>query len=49
MIDRVAKTEGETWHNVLEFGIIEFFNVLCFCKDRDEEDRKKIEEFKRKH
>ena len=49
MVDTVSNTVQESWDKVFEMKIREFLNILCYSRDKAEYERKKIEEYKRKH
>ena len=48
-VDRVSETVRDSWNNVYKMNPYEFFNILCYRKDKDEEEKRKLEEWKRTH
>mgnify|MGYP003289428349 CR=1 FL=1 len=49
MIDRVSEITRYNWGEVLKMNIFEFLNILCYGRDKNEEQKRQIENFKRKH
>lgn len=48
-VDRVSETMRISWNDTFKMNIIEFFNVLCYIKDKGEWEKQQMEEYKRKH
>ena len=44
----VSETTREPWSKVYEMTPIVFFNILCYRKDKDAEEKRQMEIFKRK-
>ena len=40
---------GISWFDVYKIQIIVFLNVVCFLIDKSNEEKRQIEEWKRKH
>lgn len=48
-IDSVSETCKCDWDKVWEMKAIEFLNILCYARDKREEEKRRIEEWKRRH
>lgn len=35
MVDQVSEKTRDTWGEVMEYGIIEFLNICCYIKDKN--------------
>lgn len=49
MVDTVSSTIREPWGVVFNMGVKEFFNILCYNKDKADYDKKRIDEYKKRH
>lgn len=48
-IDRVSETTKLNWYEVLEMNCIFFFNILCYTKDKADEQERAINKYRNKH
>jgi hypothetical protein len=48
-IDRVSETTKLNWYEVLEMNCLFFFNILCYTKDKADEQEKAINKYRQKH
>lgn len=48
MVDRVAETVNDSWDKVYEMNIYMFFNILSYRQDKQAEEKRQIELYKRK-
>ena len=48
MIDVVSETTRQPWSYVFNFGIIYFFNIAAYAKDKEDRKRKLAERWKQK-
>lgn len=48
-IDAAAETCRCSWDDVYGKPIMEFLNIICYTRDKAEEKKRSIEEWKRKH
>lgn len=48
-VDKVSETTREPWSVVYDMNPYTFFNILCYRKDKDAEEKRQLEEFKRTH
>lgn len=48
-VDRVSETSREPWSVVYQMNPYEFFNILSYRKDKDAEEKRVMDEWKRKH
>lgn len=48
-MDRVSETCRCAWAEVWRMPVLEFLTVLAYRKDKDERERRELEEWKRKH
>ena len=48
-IDRVSERMRISWNDAYKLNIIEFLNVLCYIKDRNDWEKQQIEDYKRVH
>jgi hypothetical protein len=49
MVDRVSETIREPWGVVFDMGVMEFFNILCYAKDKAVYNKKQIDDYVKKH
>lgn len=49
LIDRVSETVRDSWEKVFAMNIYEFFNILCYSIDKSNEEKRQLENWKRKH
>lgn len=49
MIDRVSEAMKINWHEVYELNIYEYLNVLCYLRDKAEDEKRRLEQFKIRH
>lgn len=47
-VDEVSETTRESWETVFKMNIVEFLNILCYIRDKAAEEKRKMEEYKRK-
>ena len=45
-IDEVSHTKGVSWDDVMSMGIIEFFNIVSYCKERNRRQREEMMNWK---
>jgi len=48
-VDAVAEVTRESWANVYELPILEFLNVLAYRRDKQAEQDKQREQWRRTH
>jgi hypothetical protein len=48
-VDAVSDTCRCSWDAVWEMGIIEFFNILCYRKDKQEQEKRSLEKWRKTH
>lgn len=48
-IDKVSETTKLNWYEVLEMNCIFFFNILCYTKDKADEQERAINKYRNKH
>lgn len=48
-IDRVSEVTRLNWHQVYDMYIQEFLNIICYLIDKGNEEKRQIEEWKRRH
>ena len=48
-IDIVSETTREPWSKVYEMNPYFFFNTLSYRKDKDAEEKRQLDEWRRKH
>lgn len=48
-VDAVSETVREGWDQVFRRPVLEFLNILAYRKDKREEEKRAIEEWKRTH
>lgn len=49
MIDTVAATMGYDWDRAFKMGVLEMLNVAAYCKDKAENEKQKLEQWKMKN
>lgn len=49
IVDRVAETVRDSWDKVMQMNVYEFFNILCYAIDKSEEERRRVEHWKKNH
>lgn len=49
MVDRVSETVRDSWEKVFTMNVYEFFNIVCYRIDKDNEDKRNMELWKKKH
>lgn len=47
-VDEASETIREPWKTVLEMPVMEFLNLLCYSRDKANEKRRMMEEWKMK-
>lgn len=48
-MDAVSETLRCSWDDVWRMTAIEFLNILCYRRDKDEREKKEIEKWKNSH
>ena len=48
-VDRVSETMRISWNEAFKLNLIEFLNVLCYIHDKNDWERKQLEDYKRNH
>lgn len=48
-MDSIADTTHETWDNVWQMNIVEFLNILCYIKDKNEKRKREVEQWRKTH
>lgn len=49
MVDQVSDITKYTWGQVFEMNIIEFLNINCYIKDKNNYEKEQQEKWKRAH
>lgn len=49
MVDRVSETQRIPWSEVYGMNVFEFFNTLCYAKDKMEDERRRREQYIKSH
>lgn len=49
MVDNVASITHLDWNKVMEMLIIEFLNINCYIRDKNEYEKQQMEKWKRTH
>lgn len=49
MVDNVASITHLDWNKVMEMHIIEFLNINCYIRDKNEYEKQQMEKWKRTH
>lgn len=49
MIDRVSEAMRLNWHEVMDLNVYEYLNVLSYLRDKAEDEKRRLEQFRRKH
>lgn len=49
MIDRVSEAMKINWHEVMDLNVYEYLNVLSYLRDKAEDEKRRLEQFRRKH
>ena len=47
MIDRVSEVQRISWSEVQKMNVYEFLNTLCYSRDKAEDDKRRMEQWKR--
>lgn len=45
----VVEVTGETWSEVWRMNVVEFLNLLCYIKDRNEHQKQMMEKWKKEN
>lgn len=48
-IDEVAHTKNVTWDDVWSMGVIEFFNIISYIKEKNRREQEEIKQWQMKH
>lgn len=48
-VQSVADLTHKDWDAVWTMNVVEFLNLVCYIKDKREEDKKRIEDYRRMH
>lgn len=48
-VDRVSQTMRTDWDTVYRMPAIEFLNVICYIRDKTEEERAAMEKWQKRH
>ena len=48
-VDGVSETMRVSWDDVFRMPAIEFLNVVCYRKDKADEERRRIEQWKKRN
>lgn len=48
-VDRISEVTRLNWYQVYDMQINEFLNIMCYIIDKTAEEKRQIEEWKRKH
>ena len=48
-VDIVSQTKHVSWDDVFRMNIIEFFNIMCYYRDKQNWEKEEIEKYKQKH
>lgn len=48
-ISQVSKELGVSWFEVYKTNVMVFLNVICFLIDKSNEEKRQLEQWKRKH
>lgn len=49
MIDRVSEVQRVSWSEVTKMNVYEFLNTLCYARDKAENEKRRIESWRRMH
>ena len=48
-VDLVSETIRESWDHVFRMPAIEFLNIICYCKDKAEDQKAQIAKWKKEN
>lgn len=48
-VDMVSNTCRCSWDDVFRKSAVEFLNIVCYSRDKAEEEKRNIERWKRRH
>lgn len=49
MIDRVSEVQRISWKEVMTMNVYEFLNTLCYARDKAEDEKRRLENWQRRH
>lgn len=49
MVDAVSEVTRLNWHEVLEMSVIEFLNINCYLRDKNNYEKEQMEKWKARH
>ena len=49
MVDEVSEVTRLTWYQVLEMSVMEFLNICCYTRDKNNWEKAQQEKWKRTH
>lgn len=49
MVNAVADITHLSWHDVFDMSVIEFLNINCYIRDKNNYDNQQMEKWKRSH
>lgn len=49
LVETVSNITKEKWSDVYEMNVYTFFNIVSFAKEKNNREKKAMEDWKRKH
>lgn len=49
IVDRVSETVRDSWEKVMQMNVYEFFNILCYAIDKANEEKRQLDNWRKKN